>query len=283
MTKSIIILVFTALFFSFKSNKTIISTESLYYTDSIYSKSLSEYRKHNIYLPKYFNSEKDYPIVYATDGFTIKENSFLKKNLDSLIENNIIKPIIFVESHSNSKIADSTSTTYGDGRKAKLNFRNFEYVDNDSGTQDLKHLLNRFKNHMSYFKDEFIISIEKQFNLNKSKNDRYFYGVSNGAGFGMELLNRNTELIGTYLCFSTFGGGIKTNTWKKDIKYPNLYMIYGSKEPDFLKEESQIIEKVYLDSNSFAEIRSFEGGHDYKIWNQELIKLLTKLFSVNNK
>lgn len=283
MKRTIAILTLILVITSCKSKKVIVTTQSIYFTDSIYSKSLSEYRKHNIYLPKNFNSNKNYPIVYATDGFTINENSFLKKNLDSLIENNIIKPIIFVESHSNSKIADSTSTTYGDGRKAKLSFRNFEYVDNDSGTQDLKHLLNRFKNHMSYFKDEFIISIEKQFNLNKSKNDRYFYGVSNGAGFGMELLNRNTELIGTYLCFSTFGGGIKTNTWKKDIKYPNLYMIYGSKEPEFLKEESQIMKEVYLDSNSFAEIRSFEGGHDYKIWNQELIKLLTKLFSVNNK
>ena len=283
MKKSIFVLLIVSLFISCKPSKNTIVSDSIYFTDSIYSNSLSEYRKHNIYLPKNFDSKKNYPIVYATDGFTIKENSFLKKNLDSLIDNNIIKPIIFVESHSNTKIADSTSTTYGDGRKAKLNFRNFEYVDNDYGIQDLKHISNRFKNHMSYFKNEFIVSIEKQFNQKKHKKDRYFYGFSNGAGFGMELLNRNTELIGTYLCFSTFGGGIKTNTWKKDIKYPNLYMIYGTNEPDFLKEESQIMKKVYLDSNSFAEIRSFEGGHDSKIWNQELIKLLSKLFSVNNK
>lgn len=282
MKKTIAILTLILIITSCKTKKNIITTQSLYFTDSIYSKSLSEYRKHNIYLPKGFNSQKDYPIVYATDGFSINEKSFLKKNLDSLIENNIIKPIIFVESHCNTKIADSTSTTFGDGRKAKLNFRNFEYVDNDASIE-IKSLKNRFKNHISYFKDELIISIEKQFNQKKSKNDRYFYGYSNGAGFGMELLNRNTELIGTYLCFSTFGGGIQTNTWKKDIKYPNLYMIYGNKEPDFLKEESQIIKKVYQDSNSFAEIRSFEGGHDYKIWNEELIKLLAKLFSINNK
>lgn len=283
MKKSIFVLLIVSLLISCNSSKNTIVSESKFYTDSIYSNSLSEYRKHNIYLPKNFNSKKDYPIVYATDGFTIKENYFFKKSLDSLIENNIIHPIIFVESHCNTKIADSTSTTYGDGRKAKLNFRNFEYVNNDSGTQDLKHLSNRFKNHMSYFKNEFIINIEKQFNQKKQKKDSYFYGFSNGAGFGMELLNRNTELIGTYLCFSTFAGGIQTNTWKKDIKYPNLYMIYGSKEPDFLKEEGQIMKKVYLDSNSFAEIRSFDGGHDSKIWNAELIKLLTKLFSVNNK
>ncbi|MES2864837.1 MAG: alpha/beta hydrolase-fold protein [Bacteroidota bacterium] len=283
MKRTIAILTLILIITSCKTKKVIVTTQSIYFTDSIYSKSLSEYRKHNIYLPKGFDSKKNYPIIYKTDGINIDERRFYKKTLDSLINNKIIHPIILVESYCNTKIADSTSTTFGDGRKAYLQYRNFEYVDNDSGTQNLKHLSNRFKNHMSYFKDEFIISIEKQFNLNKSKNDRYFYGVSNGAGFGMELLNRNTELIGTYLCFSTFGGGIQTNTWKKDIKYPNLYMIYGSKEPDFLKEESQIMKKVYQDSNSSADIRSFEGGHDHIKWEEELIKLLTKLFSVNNK
>jgi len=283
MKKTFALLILILIVTSCKTKTVLITTESQYFTDSIYSKSLSEYRKHNIYLPKGFDSKKDYPIVYKTDGIKINESWFYKKTLDSLINNNIIQPIILVESYCNRKIADSTSTTFGDGRKVYLQYRNFEYVDNDSSTQDLKHLLSRFKNHMSYFKDEFIISIEKKYQLKKSKNDRYFYGVSNGAGFGMSLLNKHPELIGTYLCFSTFGGGIKTNSWKKDIKYPNLYMIYGSKEPNFLNEESQIMKKVYLDSNSFAEIRSFEGGHDSKIWEQELIKLLSKLFTLHNK
>ena len=281
MTKNIFVLLIVSLFISCKSNKAIVETDSKYYTDSIYSNSLSEYRKHNVYLPKGFNAKNDYPIVYATDGFTINKNSFLKKSLDSLINNNIIRPIIFIESHSNNKIADSTSTTLGDGTKVRLQFRNFEYVDNDSSTQDLKHLSNRFKNHMFYFENELIYNIEKKLNQKNTKDNRYFFGVSNGAGFGMSLLNKHPKLIGTYLCFSTFGGDIQTNTWKKDFIYPNLYLIYGIQEPDFLKNDADFIKIVYQDSNSFAEIRSFDGGHDYKIWNQELIKLLTKLFSTN--
>ena len=112
MIKNIFILLIISLFISCKSNKAIVETESQYFTDSMYSKSLSEYRKHNIYLPKGFDSKKNYPIVYATDGFTINENSFFFFILDSLIKNNIIKPIIFVESHCNTKIADSTSSTF---------------------------------------------------------------------------------------------------------------------------------------------------------------------------
>lgn len=282
MTKNIFILLITLVFISCKSSKNTIISESKFYTDSIYSKSLSEYRKHNIYLPKGFDSKKNYPIVYKTDGNNINAGKFYKKTLDSLINNKVIQPIILVESYCNTKIADSTSTTLGDGRKIKLNFRNFEYVDNDA-TVEIKSLKNRFKNHMLFFKDEFITSIEKQLHQKKSKNHRYFYGVSNGAGFGMSLLNKHPELIGTYFCFSTFGGNIQTNSWKNDIVYPNLYIKYGTQEPFFLKDDADFIKKEYEESNSFAEIDSFEGGHDHKIWDSEFIKLLIKSFSINNK
>jgi enterochelin esterase-like enzyme len=279
MNKNITLLfVFISLLVSCKSSKNVTLNESKYYTDSIYSNYLSEYRKHNIYLPKGFNLKNNYPIIYATDGNDIKGNNFIKKSLDSLINNNIIKPIIYIESHCNQKIADSTSTTLGDGRKVKLQFRNFEYVDSDSFTKNDKQLLNRFKNHKNYFSIELINYIEKNLKQKKSKKDRYFYGVSNGAGFGMSLLNSNSEIIGTYLCFSTFGGDIKTNIWKKDLIYPNLYLIYGKEEPEFLKDDAEFIKRVYQESNSFAFIKSFEGGHDYKIWEKELVNNLIKLF-----
>ncbi len=53
-------------------------SKSEFSTDSIFSKHLNEYRKHNVYLPKGFDKENEYPIIYATDG-----NSSLteKKNL----------------------------------------------------------------------------------------------------------------------------------------------------------------------------------------------------------
>lgn len=275
--KNIIItlLAFFSLFISCNTSKKTILNESKYYTDSIYSISLAEYRKHNIYLPKGFNSKTKYPIIYATDGYDINGKNFIKAPLDSLINNKIIQPIIYIESHSNNKIADSTSSTYGDGRKVKYNYRNFEYVENQTTDSILS---KRFDNHMNYFINEMIIHIEKELNQKNNKENRYFHGVSNGAGFGMSLLNKHPELIGTFLCFSTFGGNIQTNTWKKNFIYPNLYLIYGIQEPFFLKDDADFIKLLYQDSNSFVEIRSFDGGHDYKIWNNELINYLTKMF-----
>jgi enterochelin esterase-like enzyme len=275
MKKNIILLLaFFSLFISCKTSKNITLNESNYYTDSIYSNSLAEYRKHNIYLPKGFNSKTKYPIIYATDGNSINENDFFKETLDFLINTNKIKPIIFVESHCNNKIADSTSSTFGDGRKVKYHYRYFEYVEKQT-TDSI--LMKRFDNHMNYFKNEMITHIEKHFNQTSKKGNRYFHGVSNGADFGISMLNKYPDFIGTYLCFSAVGWN-SGKTWKQDIIYPNLYMIYGFDEGEWVSKENEYMRKVYSDSNSFIEIKTFEGGHDYKIWNKELVNYLIKLF-----
>jgi enterochelin esterase-like enzyme len=250
-------------------------SKSEFLTDSIYSKHLNEYRKHNVYLPKGFDNENEYPIIYATDG-----NSSLteKKNLlDSLIDNKIIKPLIFVASFSNNKIADSTSTKTGDGKKVYLSYRNFEYVDRKPTRLEDSLLVNRFKNHELYFTKELITGIEKNYNQDNRKTNRYFYGVSNGAGFGMSLLNKNPEIIGTYICFSTFGGDIQSNNWDKNIKYPKLYLRYGSDEFFGLKEDAEFLESKYSESNSFIETKEYEGGHNNEFWKKEFSEIISKI------
>ena len=252
------------------------STESKFYTDSIYSKHLNEYRKHNVYLPKGFDSEKKYSIIYATDGSKSIEKSFLKSVMDSLIGNEIIKPTMYIGSHSNSKIADSTSTTLGNGDKVYLQFRYFEYVNQYYADSHNIELANRFKNHMQYFNVELLSSIENKFNQKLTKEDRYFYGVSNGAGFGLSLLNNHPSIIGTYLCFSTFGGDIQTNNWEVNVDYAKLYLEYGSEEPFFLKEDADFLEAKYEELNLFGKFNEFEGGHDYKKWNEKFIEIISK-------
>jgi len=273
---SLILGLFLVLSFSFQSDKNQTDVfDSNYYTDSIFSNSLNEYRKHNIYLPKGFDRQKKYPIIYATDGNEIEEGE-LKIQLDSLIDNHIIKPIIFIESFSNKKIVNSYIS---ENKKDTfyLTYRNYEYMNRDWSN----HLLaSRFENHMSYFKDELIPSVEKEFNQILQNNDRYFFGVSNGAGFGINLLNRYPELIGTYICFSIYGVKIKTLTWLKGVKYPDLYIEYGDKEHLFLANDADVLKSKYKDLSSFINIKVFEGGHEYKKWNKELILTLSKLFKV---
>ncbi len=194
MNKIFFLLIILLNIISCNTPKSKIQLVSKYYTDSIYSKSLNEYRKHNIYLPKDFNLSKNYPIIYATDGSSIPNNQKYKVLLDSLIDNRIIMPILFVESHSNNKIADSTSSTYGDGRKIKLGYRNFEYVNSDENTKEVKHIAFRFKNHMNYFKNEFIPHIEKQLNQKKKREIDIFMVFLMAQG--LELVSCiNTQIL----------------------------------------------------------------------------------------
>ena len=139
-------------------------------------------------------------------------------------------------------------TKTGNGEKVYLQYRNFEYVKHSNIENVKPKLADRFEKHMRYFNHELITNIEEQFNQKLDKKDRYFYGVSNGAGFGMSLLNKHPNTIGTYLCFSTFGGNIRSNTWKDDTEYPKLYMEYGSGEHSFLREVANYLKKSMRNS-----------------------------------
>jgi hypothetical protein len=57
------------------------TSDSQFFTDFIHSKSLGEYRKHNVYLPANFDSENEYKILYSTDGNVSKTVSFYKIRL----------------------------------------------------------------------------------------------------------------------------------------------------------------------------------------------------------
>ncbi|MEE1897855.1 esterase [Flavobacterium rakeshii] len=267
----------TGLFISCKGEKPNAKTHSLFFTDSLYSKKLSEYRKHDIYLPKGFDKTKKYPIIYATDGGSDLTDK--KHTLDSLIDGGIIRPLIFVASFSNDKIADSTSTTLGTGEKVYLDYRNFEYVDRHPIRQEDSLLFDRFKNHKLYFINELIPTIEQDYNQNPESSYRYFYGVSNGAGFGVDLLNTNPDLIGTYICFSVFGGNMQSYTWNENIIYPNLYLYYGSEEPFFLKDDAMLLMNKYDKLNSFIEVKEFKGGHSNKNWSKNFINVISRILA----
>lgn len=265
------------LIISCHSKATISISESQFYIDSIYSKNLEEYRKHNVYLPKGFNIEKKYPIIYATDGSEQIENNFFKRVLDSLIQNDIIEPTIYIGSHSNSKIADSTNSKAGDGKKILLQYRNFEYVEQSDLETYMPNLADRFINHMLYFTDELIPQVEQTLHQNNDRKDRIFYGVSNGAGFGANLLNKYPEIIGTYVCYSTLGSNVERNNWDENKAYPNLYLQYGNEESFIFKLEAEDLKDKYDELNLFCELKSFDGGHDYEKWNEAFISTISKL------
>jgi len=130
---------------------------------------------------------------------------------------------------------------------------------------------------MLYFKDELIPLIEQEFNLNINQKDRIFYGVSNGAGFGANMLNKYPNVIGTYICYSTLGSNAEKNIWAENGQYPDLYLQYWSEESPLFIEEAENLNTKYKETNSFCELKIFNGGHDYEHWNKEFAKTIVKI------
>lgn len=280
MNKLIIITILSSICFSSLHCQEVQSkgnSESRFYVDSIYSKHLGEYRKHNVYLPGGHSTKKNYKVIYSTDGDESLAKSFIKSALDSLIEYKQIIPVIYIGSHSNTKNIASTSMQTDDGMNMNIQYRNFEYVEKFAVGVPFKELANRFKNHLLYFKDELIPQIEEEFNINIDQSDRIFYGVSNGAGFGANLLNKHPDIIGTYICYSTLGSNVEKNTWSKKNKYPDLYLQYGTQEGNLFKAEAESLNKKYKESNSFCELKTFNGGHDYKQWNKQFPSTIVEI------
>ncbi len=253
------------------------TSESRYYTDSIYSESLQEYRPHNIYLPKNFDPKNKYKVIYATDGFPIADESKwvadFKHNLDSLIDNHLIEPVVYVASYCNSNKTSSYMLS-GTGEKHYNAFRYFDYVINSpvSANGDSS-LINRYNRHAWYFEKEFIPAIEKQLGLEISKENRIFYGYSNGAGFGVSFMNSHPDVIGQFICLSPVGAGEGELKWDKK-NYPKTYLGYGTEEHEFIAEEAKTIAKEMKKAKADCALLTFKGIHGAHIGAPEFFRIL---------
>ena len=255
--------------------------ESKFFTDSIESNYLKSVRKHHIYLPQGFTETKSFPILYSTDGNDEESFSFIKTTLDSLISNQIIEPIIFVGSFANSEEVPNSKIHTEDGQILSLHYRFFEYVESNPQYETMPGTEQIFGNHMRYFTEELIATIESTYKQELSAKDRYFYGYSNGAGFGINLMNTHPELIGTYICFSTLGSGTSWKSWNSSSTYPNLYLEYGTQEGEGYSNEANAIKAIYQETGSPLKLKTYEGGHDVIHWNEELKSILIALFKTN--
>lgn len=271
-TKLLLSLMLTHFFVSVFSQE-----NSKFYKDSIYSNYLNEYRPINIYLPKNFIQDKLYPIIYATDGYTRQEDNEYKNILDSLIDNYIIPPVVFVESYTNSKVAGYVLNGYGD--TSYIHYRNYEYVETWGHSSEDSTLKCRFEMHMKHFVEELIPEIEKRIGLLPNPQSRMFYGYSNGGGFGINLFLKHPDIISTYMCFSTLGSNIENLNCTKSKYISNyVYLAYGNAEPEFFKNESNNIAKKLKKSKVKCKLTIFNGGHDFPRWKDEFVNSLTHYF-----
>jgi enterochelin esterase-like enzyme len=239
------------------------STESKIVIDTIFSTNLNEPRLISTYLPKGYTKEKTYPVIYSTDGQIIIDS--YSKDLDSVIENKTIREFIFVGVHSNENKVPNTDFEY----------RNFEYIKGLADEKDT--LLNAcFANHHKFFSEEVIKYIEQKYSVAKTKNNKHFYGMSNGAGFGVSLGAENPNLFSNYLCFSMAGGSYENLKWTESNS-PHYYLSYGSEEPFPLVMAIKEFDEFLTHKNYTHTLHIYNGGHNRGNWKNEFLRILPEI------
>ncbi len=226
--------------------------------DSVYSKSLNEYRKYFIYIPS--NLERDISkcnIIYATDGQEILNEEYIPI-LDSLIKKQIVSPTILVGVFSNEKVIGHNFSQ-----------RQIEYVKNENRI---------YKDHKSFFINELKSYILNKYSLNKKIDKTLFYGFSNGAAFGFDIFFNESKNFDYFICFSPLGVkndeivNFQRNNSKK------LFMAYGKNEIFLALDEYKKLSELLKKNKFNYEETVYHGGHDRKIWK----KLFFQILSTNN-
>jgi enterochelin esterase-like enzyme len=241
--------------------------QSRFFMDSLFSENLNEMRLLTIYLPDGYNSggAARYPVIYATDGQLLTES--YRKNIDSLIGNQLVKPFVLIGSHSNEKPIGG------------VEYRNLDYKRMTYNPEFP--LTIRFDQHMKFFTEELISDSESKYRISGEAEKRSFFGVSNGADFGVSLAEDHPELIKNFVLFSIFNGKGAVFKWKKkDGMY--FYLGYGLKELEHVKKEMEHMENYCLQNNVSRTLVTWSGGHDRKEWESAFIKALIRLNKTNS-
>lgn len=239
---------------------------------AIYSNILKRNIAYNVYIPKGYETGKDFPILFLFHGLNGDENSWLgnsngdiERILDKLISTQKIKPMIVVMPAAG----------------------NSWYVD---GEEPVK----------TAFKEDFFPEIERQYKVSTNRKDRGLGGVSMGGAGAMTFFLDEPDKYGNLLLMSPalfeelaprhtsvspvtqedIKRGYYKNYWKnyeeKQLK-TNVYLIVGDKDNLENKYGEKVYQKNILEvfeafraKDDTPELRIVDGGHEWRIWREGL-------------
>lgn len=242
---------------------------SFWKVDSLYSCVLCEMRSFCIYMPAHFDCDKKYPIIFSADGQMLVEDNY-KAVLDSMIESELIPPVVLIGAYSNSQKMDGTNIEY----------RFYEYVERD--IKDT-HLRERFDNHSVYFTRELLELLMHRYHVKPASAYNIFYGCSNGGDYGMNLINQYPNVFTHFICFSPVSTVVRKNIVKNGVQ-SLLYLAYGTQELESIigMNLRKLDKKLNKAKNPHVYSTVYDGGHDRNLWKKEFEKALIYIFKIDD-
>jgi len=239
---------------------------------SFNSQSLGKEMNFNIYLPKGYNRNKQYPVLYMIHGYSDNQDKWmpnlqLGNAADILIENGKITPLIIVMPQiDNSFGINSDKTGYAPNGFVFTAGRYEDYL-----IQDL------------------IPYIDKNYSTIKNKNGRYIGGLSMGGWAALHLAFTYTKM------FSKVGGhspALIDDAWlyptvklrnerepaaiasNKNLKALKVYLDCGDKDIFKFYEGCDLLNKILQAKGVSSEYHLNSGEHNDAYWKANSEKYL---------
>ncbi|MEP1488833.1 MAG: alpha/beta hydrolase-fold protein [Algibacter sp.] len=216
----------------------------------ISSRILDKQFPYKIYLPPIKKINKKLPIIYINDGYSYISKGKLPELLDSLIINNVIKPVAAV---------------FLDPKDLKNNRENIR--------QQL-FLCNPL--FVDFFTNELIPDIERHYPISDNRNDRTVLGLSFGglaaAYIAMEFPSYFKNIAMQSPAFHPCKDIYKSYSLKSEQGF-KIYLAYGTGK-DTEKQDLPFI-KILKQKGYDLKVKRFDGGnHNWDLWKPQLGDIL---------
>lgn len=214
--------------------------------DSIVSQALGDVRALLVYTPS--GTEPPDGVIYLGDGAAVRR---LAPHLDTLITAGSLPRIMLVG------LASATESLGGSSRADP---RALEYLWNYDT------LNTRFLAHERFFLDEVMPWAESHHGAPRTRERRAMFGVSNGAGWALQMGLRNPERFAHVIAFSP--GGVRTGHMATGMRMTppvRFLLLSGSLEPVFDEVTRAWIAALAEKGLEHRVIR-LVAGHDWNAW-----------------
>jgi enterochelin esterase-like enzyme len=222
---------------------------------TLHSASLGEDRNLTIYLPPNAHT-RDLPAFFMGDGQGCE--AFAK----------VLEPLILAGRVRPCAIVGVFSAEYKGKPGAydpKLDFRGLEYLHIEAP--------DRFGRHMTFFTQEVLDHVAKEFGISKRRNDLALFGFSNGGAFAAAVGVLHPEIFGTVMPFSP---GLPPPDKKPAGKLPAFYFSAGK-----LESFSRATTAAYEQAKGWGVNTTLDlylAGHDPEQWHMAFANLAPKVF-----
>lgn len=232
---------------------------------NLYSKVLKKQMGLTIYIPQHHNNENHLPVLYFLHGRSGSENIIFEldilKTVDTLVSQNVIKPIIIVYPKlENSRGINSSLTT-----------KEIKPLHSNERTINLGL-------YEDYFIKEIIPFIDSNYKTLNNKKGRFIGGASAGGYAALNYGLRYPDL------FSKIGGhmpALELQLDQEDIPYFNTIDIWKKNNPLYIAKKCAISLdwQIYLDAGNKDEGGFYNGCLDlYKILVSRNIAVQNHIF-----